>query len=121
MSCCGCHARKAVLERLDWIFDFGCWLAPGDSLVDVTANADSGFLWEVLPLIEGDRVRVWLSGGLADETYTVTVRVTTAQGRVKTECLTLRVASPARAYEWTSPAFLNNWADRIFKDCRLGY
>lgn len=119
---CSLVARKSALERLDWVFDYERWLIDGDTIVGVTATPDDDFLWETLPVIEGDSVRLWVSGGVVGEQYRVAVQITTAQGRRKTDYLHLRIVPPAAAEsEWTSPAFVNDWADRIFNDCHLGF
>lgn len=114
-------AKKAVQERLDWVFDFDRWLPDGDSIASVEAEPSSGFLWETLPVIEGDRIRLWVSGGLPQGNYSVTVVVTTTQGRRKTECLNIRITTNAVESVWPDPEYANDWADRIFIDCSLGF
>lgn len=83
--------RKQPGDTLDYDIDFEDWLVEGDSLVAATATAPEGLVVgdvEVLPPL----VKVWLSGGLDGASYTVTVTVTTAEGRIKTANFNLRVA-----------------------------
>lgn len=84
--------RKQPGDTLDYDIDFGDWLVEGDSLVAATATASPDGLVigdvERLPPL----VKVWLSGGVDGESYTVTVTVTTADGRVKTVNFNLRVS-----------------------------
>ena len=84
--------RKQPGDNLDYDIDFTDWLVDGDSLVTASAAADDNSITigtvQVIPPL----VKVWISGGTAGKSYTVTVTVTTADGRVKTVNFNLRVA-----------------------------
>ncbi len=77
---------------LDWRWDYSDagWLSTGDIIASHSVSADAGIT------VQSDEhddtgVRVWLAGGTAGVTYTVTVRVTTAQGRVDEHGVDFRV------------------------------
>lgn len=65
---------------LDWFWDFGDWLSAGDTIATHTTVADAGLTVDA-STVDGNGVRVWLSGGTVGETYTVRVRVVTNQSR----------------------------------------
>ncbi len=75
--------------KLDFFFDWTRWLA-GDSITSATWDVPDGLTKESSN-IDGDRTVVWLSGGTAGQKYEVTVRVTTAGGRIDDRTATLRV------------------------------
>lgn len=81
--------KKAASERLDWITDYSDWLIDGDIIS--TAEADIIDDLTVDPVIEGDSVRLWVSGGTPKQSYGVRIKITTAQGRIKTECVKIRI------------------------------
>ncbi|MFQ5783623.1 MAG: hypothetical protein ACE5H8_02215 [Alphaproteobacteria bacterium] len=77
----------AVLPyRIDWT----AWLA-GDSIAASAWIVPAG-LTKVGEAIEGDVAVVTLSGGTAGETYVVTNRITTTDGRTDDRSFTLRAA-----------------------------
>ena len=85
--------RKDPQAYLDYSLDWGAeWLDTGDT---VTAS-----VWSVTPvngLLIGDQpftaevTTVWLSGGTAGESYTVTNHITTAEGREDERSLLIEV------------------------------
>lgn len=83
---------KTPEDRRDFDAGFEEWLPEGDSLVDAEAfvTPEGGLAIEAVS-IEAEDVKVWLSGGEAGNSYEVEVRVTTAQGRIKTACFRVRV------------------------------
>lgn len=84
-------AKKSPGDVLDYDIDYEQWLVEGDVIVTASATTDAADLVvgdvEVIPPL----VKVWLSGGIAGNSYTVTVTATTAEGRVKEVTFTLRV------------------------------
>lgn len=82
---------KAADDRRDADVSFEDWLPEGDSIVDATADSDSEDLIVEAVQVFGETVKVWISGGLAGKSYTVSVVVTTAEGRIKRACLRVRV------------------------------
>jgi len=84
--------RKTPEDRRDFDVGFADWLPPGDALIDVEAflASDNGLIIDAVSL-EGSDAKVWLSGGEAGTSNEVEVRVTTAQGRIKTACFRVRI------------------------------
>lgn len=79
-------------ERLDADFDFAKFLTDGDELVSATASVSPvGELTVSVPVIVGQRVKVWLEDGISGKTYKVTVTATTQAGRIKQDELRVRV------------------------------
>lgn len=89
--------------RLDYHFEWQCWLAPGDYLTEsewlvpdgLTATEPTLFVGQERDLA-GDyqpvqRTTVFLTGGIAGEVYTVTNRITTARGRQEDRSFELRI------------------------------
>lgn len=74
---------------LDYIVDWSRWLA-GDTIAaslwivpaDLTKVTESNLATKAI---------VWLSGGTAGQSYTVTNRITTAGGRTEDRSFTIRV------------------------------
>jgi hypothetical protein len=83
--------RKRPDDTLDYDVSFEKWLSPGDVLTDATATADSLDLTVDSVSLSGAVAKVWLSAGLAGNSYTVTVTATTTQGRIKEVTFNLRV------------------------------
>lgn len=73
------HDPNAVL---DYSVDWATWLRSGDTVSSATWIIPSG-LTEAPQghAISGALATVWLQGGTVGETYKVTCRVVTAQGR----------------------------------------
>ena len=66
---------------LDYTINWSAWLPDGDTLVDATATATSGLTVDSVSRTT-TQTTVWLSGGVAGNSYDVTVRVTTNGGRI---------------------------------------
>ncbi|AAQ54996.2 virion-associated phage protein [Burkholderia phage Bcep22] len=85
--------QKTTLEQLDYDVDFSRWIPDGDTIqagaVEITP--DDGTLVAVSYEINGQVVKVWLSGGTAGKSYTVAVTIGTAAGRMKEACFGVRV------------------------------
>lgn len=113
---------KKATERLDWLLDFDRWLPESDTILEASAEPSNDFLWETLTaIVDGRKVRLWLSGGLYPETYSVVVSVRTAQDRWFSLVVRVRIIADADPDTWVSPSFVNEWADRIYNDCKLGF
>jgi hypothetical protein len=65
---------------LDWVWDWSDWLAEGETIVSHEVLPDVGMTVDSSNVADGV-VIAWLSGGEAGKSYTVTVRITTSQGR----------------------------------------
>jgi len=80
-------------DRLDYDIDFSRWLTSSDSIesVDQVSVAEGSTVEVDDHDFTAQVVKVWLVGGTAGETATVTVEVTTAQGRTKEVCFKVRV------------------------------
>lgn len=68
---------------LDWEFDWSDWMASGDSIVSSTMTIDGpdGALVKDSDSFAGTTATIWLSGGTLHQSYSVTNRITTAEGR----------------------------------------
>ena len=83
-------------DTLDYVFDLGPALTanPGDgiSTLDVVTSPNNpGDLSMVSCTADGAKAVLWLSGGQALTTYTVTISVTTAGGRTLVRSIALPV------------------------------
>jgi TRAP-type uncharacterized transport system substrate-binding protein len=74
---------------LDYAVDWGRWLA-GDTIAASVWLVPTG-LTNVSETNTATKAIVWLSGGSAGVTYTVTNRITTAAGRTEDRSFTVRV------------------------------
>lgn len=73
---------------LDYVVDWGTWMATGDTITTSEFIAETGIT------VDSDdhddtTATVWLSGGTVGEIYEVTNRITTDQGR--TDDRTIRI------------------------------
>lgn len=66
---------------LDYTWDFTKWLPAGDTIV-AAVPTPSAELTCTTVTIAGSKVAVWVSGGTAGVLSSVSLRITTAQGRV---------------------------------------
>lgn len=87
--------RKDPDAKLDYALDWGAkWLPAGDTITAATWTVPEGLTQETNPapsITDGKITTVWLSGGTAGQDYTVTCRVTTAQGRTDDRSLNIEV------------------------------
>jgi hypothetical protein len=74
---------------LDYAVDWSRWLA-GDTIAASVWIVPAG-LTKVTESNTPTKAIVWLSGGSAGQTYTVTNRITTAAGRTEDRSFTIRV------------------------------
>lgn len=100
-------------DTLDYVFDISPALTanPGDSIatLDVTVSPDHpGDLTLVAAAADGPRAVLWLTGGQALTSYTVTVNITTLGGRTLARSIALPVTAlasvPAPASALTTPS-----------------
>lgn len=94
MSDCITLRTKKPTDRLDYDVDFGKhWLTNGDAIdtVDSVTVDTTGTVAQDGYTHIGTAVKVWLKDGTDGETATVTVTVTTNDGREKTICFKVRV------------------------------
>jgi hypothetical protein len=77
---------KAPGDVLDFEWDWGTdgWLPQGDTIATVDWTAESGITVETNPAPSNTSTTatVWIGGGTAGQTYTLTCQITTAAGRV---------------------------------------
>ncbi len=78
-------------EHLDFDFDFSRWLPDGDLIASAVAEiaGSTATITTVEP--SNTSVRVWLSGGVAAESGTITVRATTNEGRIKEAAVRIKI------------------------------
>jgi hypothetical protein len=84
------HFTKQPGENTDYDFDWTDWMPSGDSISTVVVTADAGITLGTntqTALV----VKQFISGGTDGVDYKVTCRITTAQGRVHQEEITIHV------------------------------
>ena len=81
--------RKDPQATLDYKLDWTPWLA-GDTITAHTVTVDSG-VTKTSDAHTDTSVTFWLSGGTVAATYSVTVHITTAQGRQDERTVRVRV------------------------------
>lgn len=84
---------KSPEDRRDADISFADWLPEGDTIQDASAQSDNEDLVVESVQVFDDIVKVWIAGGVAGGSYTVTIIVSTAQGRIKSACVRVRVVS----------------------------
>ncbi len=87
---------KAPADVLDYLWNWSYWLPAGDSIASSSFTADSGITIEVSPAASHttSSSTVWLGGGTADQTYSVTCQVVTTGGRTAQWSTTVVVQAP---------------------------
>ncbi len=75
---------------LDYQWNWATWLPTGDTIASATVTAETGLT------VDSDSntatvVTAWLSGGTVGESYGVTCRVVTADGRTDDRTITIIV------------------------------
>ena len=75
---------------LDYQWDWATWLPTGDTIASATVTADTG-LTVASDSNTATVVTAWLSGGTVGESYDVTCRVVTADGRTDDRTITLLI------------------------------
>ena len=70
-------------DVLDYGVDLTKWLVTGDTVVDAVASVTPSSL--SVEVTDEDTVipKVWVSGGINNVVYQITLKVTTAVGRIK--------------------------------------
>ena len=83
---------KQSVDQLDYDVDFTRWLPADDTITSVMVVLDvEGDMEIESSSIASPVVKVWLSGGTHNTTYTVTVTVATLGGRIKETEFRIRV------------------------------
>lgn len=82
---------KDPQARLDYIIDWGPWLAPtGDILQSaIYGTVSTGITAEPGIVVSNASTKFWVSGGTAGNSYDVTIRVTTVGGRTDERTITI--------------------------------
>lgn len=75
---------------LDYQWDWSSWLPTGDTIASATVTAETGLTVDSYSNT-ATAVTAWLSGGMVGESYSVTCRVVTADGRTDDRTITLLV------------------------------
>ena len=65
---------------LDYAVDWGRWLDEGETIASHTVTVPTGLTLDSSNEADG-KVTAWLSGGTANESYTVSYAITTSAGR----------------------------------------
>jgi len=84
--------QKRPVDELDYDVNFEKWLTEGDVITsaDAAVTPTGELIIESVAIID-QVVKIWLTGGDLNETYTVLVTVATSGGRVKEVEFNLRV------------------------------
>lgn len=77
---------------LDWAWDWSQWLGPSETISSSVVTASAGITVNSTSNTT-NTVTVWLSGGTANQPYTVGNRITTNQGRTDERTITIRVTN----------------------------
>lgn len=75
---------------LDYQWDWATWLPTGDTIASATVTSDIGLTVDSASNT-ATVVTAWLSGGTVGESYDVTCRVVTADGRTDDRTITLLI------------------------------
>jgi hypothetical protein len=78
---------------LDYDVDLASWLPDGDTVIQAGVEITGGTVQCTQVTVSNAAVRVWLSGGEEGEINTITVTVTTDEGRVKPFPFQLRIST----------------------------
>mgnify|MGYP003563657631 CR=1 FL=1 len=80
-------------EVLDYKFDWDTnYLETGETISSATVTVESGITKDSDSITDSDRtVTVWLSGGTADNEYTVTCQIVTSLSRTAERSMFIRV------------------------------
>lgn len=77
---------------LDYTFDWTAWLPDSDTIITRTITPGSGITVNSSSIaLTGKAVVAWLSGGTVGQTYPVTCRITTTEGRTDDRTLYVRI------------------------------
>lgn len=87
----GLVVSKDPDSSLDWSWEFSDWLATGDTISSYVVISEAGITKDS-DSSDTTSVTVWLSGGTAGESYEVTVRATTSQGRTVDRTVSFSIA-----------------------------
>ena len=85
--------KKGENDRLDYDVDFSDWLPTGDTILTATSSVTSTSETVVVDdtVIDSPVVKLWIDGGEAGETATVSTAIVSQGGREKTVCFKLRI------------------------------
>lgn len=85
--------EKQPVDVLDYDIDYASWLPDNDviSSVQTTVLPIGLEIDTAIVINSGTRIKLWVSGGEAGETYKVEVTVTTSLNRVKQDEVRFRV------------------------------
>lgn len=83
---------KQPSDHLDYDVDFSRWIPDGDTILTVETAVDKPDGVTVPSVtVASPIVKVWLEGGVTGETYKITVKAATNDGRVKEVDFQIRV------------------------------
>lgn len=85
--------KKDPNATLDYLFDWEAWLTEvSDTIMSVDWVLSDG-LTEVSSSNTTTGATIFVSGGVLDESETITCRITTAGGRIDDRTITLKIVS----------------------------
>jgi len=77
---------------LDYSIDWGTYWLGTDTIASSTWSVPAG-LTQVTNTFDDDTATVWVSGGVSGQTYSLTNRITTNDGRIGDQTISLVVRS----------------------------
>lgn len=78
---------------LDYAFDWSAWLATNETITSATVAVPTGITLSQPASVSGGVVTFWLSGGAANNGYSIACEVVTSQGRTDSRSFYLQVQS----------------------------
>ena len=76
--------QKQPIDQLDYDLDFSDWLTDTDEITGAVAvSSVPDELVVVSVSISGAFVKIWVRAGLNGQTYKISSRITTSEGRIK--------------------------------------
>lgn len=85
--------RKDPDATLDFAVDWSLWLEAGDTIASTTWNVAAGISQPASPApsTTDGKATVWISGGTVGQTYPVTCRVVTSEGRIDERTISIQI------------------------------
>ena len=82
--------KKDAQAKLDYTVDFSNWLVGNDTLQSSVWTLTSG-ITKTSTSLSSTAATIWLSSGVEDSQYLITLRITTADGRIDEKAFTVTI------------------------------
>lgn len=87
-----CFFLKDPADTLDWSMDWNLFLPTTDAITASVWDVPGG-ITSVRERFTARSTHIWLSGGTVDNTYVLTNRITTSEGRIVERSLAILVVN----------------------------